>query len=138
MITIELRLALFCLVLCALSFFLQKVIPGLGSMIFMVSVVSFFMSLVIYAYKRIFGALNDIFTIVAFGGMYIAGLGFVLGRNFALTAGALSTFAALAIKAAIIIFFANKEAPEEMEMQEGKVEQPTDKMNASLDGKKEG
>ena len=128
MITIELRLALFCLVLCALSFFLQKVIPGLGSIIFMVSVVSFFMSLVIYAYKRIFGALNDVLTIVAFGGMYISGLGFVLGQNFALTAGALATFVAFAIKAAIIIFFAHRGTSEEMEIQDGQVEETTDKI----------
>ena len=51
---LELKIALFCLVITVLAYFYQMVDPGLGALICSVALVTLFLSLAVFAYHLIF------------------------------------------------------------------------------------
>ncbi len=106
---LELKIALFCLVITVLAYFYQMVDPGLGALICSVALVTLFLSLAVFAYHLIFKHSGGPLMVVFFAGIYAGALGKVFDVPFVMKGGILVGLLALALIAFFRIFFPHRQ-----------------------------
>lgn len=99
----ELKVAIFCAVLMGLSYVYKIIEPLLGVIIFKLSIITFCASLMVFAYKVVFGSIGVTASTVLVS-LYVSAAGSVLEEPLIFRVGLGVALLCIAVKAFIWIF----------------------------------
>ena len=102
---VELKIALFCVVLMILAYVYMLMEPVLGAYVLKVSIITFIMSLVVFFYKVIFGSITEFLALIILASLYICGLAKIFNAIPIMKIAFFVALLSCAIKAFTAIFF---------------------------------